>query len=400
MAPVFSNKFKRKFKKLLRGILPLTFVVLVAIGAVVLHTKLYFSKFGQGLDAFQADVWFRIRGIEAPPSEVALVILDERTYSELSLSHLSPVPRAVLAEVVDRIAEAGASLAILDLFFRDVGSDPEGNRKLADSLGRMPTFIGSFRFSERSESGDPGQVIEVSPIAEFAQRAERVALMNLIEQGEVRRFTMQKTSPKGSEPLPVAYALREPKKPMPAQYDFINYYGPDGTIPRTSAVRVLRDSLEQNSARFKGKVVLIGSALPVGAGLATKDSFRTPMGTRLFPGVEVHATVVGNILRGEWIRRLPVSVEFPILNVVVVVLALIILRLSPLSALVCTAVGILAWSITSYVLFRLRWFVPGVPAFYIVLPCALLVSIVSKHTALKMRYQEFQQLLGAENRPQ
>ncbi len=369
---------------------------LVAIGAVAFHSRLYLSNFGQGLELFQTNVWFRLRGLEAPPPELALVALDERTYSELAFSHLQPVPRSAIADLVNRLAEAGARLVILDLFFRDVGNDPAGNQKLADALGRLPTFIGSFRFSERTELGGPGQVIEVSPLPEFAQRAERVVLMNLLEQGEVRLFTMQKTSAEGYEPLPIAYALLEPGKPMPAPQDLINYYGPGGAIPRISALHVLRDSSDVNAARFKDKTVLIGAALPVGMGLATKDTFHTPTGSRLFPGVEVHATVVGNIMRGDWIRRLPVSLEFPILNVVVVVLSLVIVRLAPLTASLCTFGALVLWTCSSYLLFTHKYFVPGVSAFFIVLPCALLVSVISKHTALKTRYQHFQSLLGGE----
>ena len=395
---MISRKFKRKLKKAARLALPVVFVGAVSVAAVVLHSRLYLSAFGQNLEVGQTDLWFALRGPQPPPSEMLLVTLDEATYTGLSFSHIDPFPRRTIAELVTRMADAGASLAILDLFFRDVGSDAEGNRLLAEALGRMPTFIGSFRFVDRSDSGRMGNVVEVSPQAEFAQRAEQVVLMNLRDSGKVRTFTLRKTQASGHEPLARAYAMRAPAKPIPAEQDLINYYGPEGAITRLSALRVLQADRATNEAVFKGKTVLIGSALPVGTELATKDTFYTPVSERPFPGVEVHATVVGNVMRSDWIRRLPLSWEFPVMNVVVALCSFIIMRLAPFKAVSCVVTSLAIWTALAYLLFRQGWFVPGVTALFVVLPCVLVISVVSKHTALKARYAQFNALLGGETK--
>lgn len=391
-----SRKLKRKLKKTVRLALPLCFVCLVSIAAAVLHSRLYLSAFGQNLEVAQTDLWFALRGTQPPPSEVLLVTLDEATYAGLSFSHVDPFPRRTIADLVTRLAGAGARLAILDLFFRDIGDDSEGNRLLAEALGQMPTFIGSFRFVDRSDSGHMGKVVEVSPQAEFAERAEQVVLMNLNDSGKVRTFTLRKTRAGGHEPLVRAYAMQEPTKPIPAEQDLINYYGPEGTITRISALRVLQADRDTNDSMFRGKTVLIGSALPVGTELATKDTFYTPISERPFAGVEVHATVVGNVMRSDWIRRLPLSWEFPGINAVVVLFSLIITRLSPFRAVSCAVTSLGVWACVAYLFFRQGWFVPGVLAFLIVLPCVLVVSVVSKHTALKTRYAQFNAILGGE----
>src|SRR5262249_52133624 len=77
----------------------------------------------------------------------------------------------------------------------------------------------------------------------------------------------------------------------------VRFRGPAGTFPHFSAVDVLEERVPAGA--LPGRVVFVGvSAL----GLA--DRIATPLGTFL-PGVEVHATVADNLLRGDFVRRPP-----------------------------------------------------------------------------------------------
>jgi adenylate cyclase len=75
----------------------------------------------------------------------------------------------------------------------------------------------------------------------------------------------------------------------------INYYGPAGTFPTYSFVDVLYNRLPETA--FRDTIVLIGAAA---AGLG--DTFVTPF-SMVLSGVERHATVIANALRGDALQR-------------------------------------------------------------------------------------------------
>lgn len=76
----------------------------------------------------------------------------------------------------------------------------------------------------------------------------------------------------------------------------INYQGPWGTFPHASIVDVLQRKFRPGT--FQGKLVLIG-ATATGIG----DLRATPFGGTNFPGVEIHANVIDNILNDRFLNR-------------------------------------------------------------------------------------------------
>jgi len=78
----------------------------------------------------------------------------------------------------------------------------------------------------------------------------------------------------------------------------INYQGPWGTFHHYSIVDVLKKNFPPGA--FEGKLVLIG-ATATGIG----DLRATPFGGTNFPGVEIHANVIDNILNDRFLKRGP-----------------------------------------------------------------------------------------------
>jgi len=76
----------------------------------------------------------------------------------------------------------------------------------------------------------------------------------------------------------------------------INYQGPWGTFPHHSIVDVIQRKFIPGT--FQGKLVLIG-ATATGIG----DLRATPFGGTDFPGVEIHANVIDNILNDRFLKR-------------------------------------------------------------------------------------------------
>jgi len=75
----------------------------------------------------------------------------------------------------------------------------------------------------------------------------------------------------------------------------LDYRGPERTFPYFSATEVLEDRVAPDA--FKGKIVLVGSSA---SGL--QDNQATALDP-IFPGVEVHATVLDNLLQQDFLYR-------------------------------------------------------------------------------------------------
>ena len=76
----------------------------------------------------------------------------------------------------------------------------------------------------------------------------------------------------------------------------INFHGPARTFPTYSLADVVQGKLDP--AFFKDRLVLFG---PTATGIA--DMAVTPFQTEAYPGVEVHANFIENLLHGDFLRR-------------------------------------------------------------------------------------------------
>ncbi|MDA8165085.1 MAG: adenylate/guanylate cyclase domain-containing protein, partial [Desulfobacteraceae bacterium] len=102
----------------------------------------------------------------------------------------------------------------------------------------------------------------------------------------------------------------------------INYYGPRGTFPHYSIADIIEGTVPAEALR--GKIVLIGPTAP-----ALEDLRITPFDT-VFPGVEVHATVIDNILHHRVLTGPPLParlIDAATVIAVGIVLLLLLLRL-------------------------------------------------------------------------
>ena len=111
----------------------------------------------------------------------------------------------------------------------------------------------------------------------------------------------------------------------------IPYRGGERSFKYLSAVDVI--NARADVAALKGKIVLVGTTAP---GLL--DMRATPVGS-IYPGVEVHANMIGGILDGN-IKQSPeyvIAFEFVALLAAGLILALMLPQLTPLKSLLLTA---------------------------------------------------------------
>jgi adenylate cyclase len=127
---------------------------------------------------------------------------------------------------------------------------------------------------------------------------------------------------------------------------FINFLGPPGTFPTYSAAQVLDGSLPKEA--LKDKLVLVGATA-----VGIFDLRVTPF-SGICPGLEIQATVLDNILRGDFIRTPP----HPTLTTMAIVLAiglifgLLLPRLSAVGAIAITLIMVQAYLVLNYLAFR------------------------------------------------
>jgi adenylate cyclase len=87
---------------------------------------------------------------------------------------------------------------------------------------------------------------------------------------------------------------------------------------------VYLDSLRQDPQRpqdeFKGKIVVVGTAAP-----GLQDLRLTPLGST-YPGVQILATAIDNLDRGDWLREVPRSAMMPFALTLIVLVAAALAR--------------------------------------------------------------------------
>jgi len=126
---------------------------------------------------------------------------------------------------------------------------------------------------------------------------------------------------------------------------FINYRGPPRSFPTFSISDILEGKLPRGT--FKDKIVLVG-ATAIGIG----DIRTTPFGP-LFPGPEVHANVVDNVLAGDFIEKPRWSTVFDLSAIVGlgVLLGLILPRTNALTGLAFSGALFAGYVLAAYWLF-------------------------------------------------
>jgi adenylate cyclase len=125
----------------------------------------------------------------------------------------------------------------------------------------------------------------------------------------------------------------------------INYLGPPGTFPQVSITDILNDHFDKGI--FKDKIVIVGS-IATGA----HDLRNTPF-SGAHPGMDVHATVIDNILRNDFISKSALARTYDFMAIIVlgVLIGIIIPRSGAIMGLFVTAVLIVVQIIGSRWLF-------------------------------------------------
>jgi adenylate cyclase len=183
---------------------------------------------------------------------------------------------------------------------------------------------------------------------------------------------------------------------------WINYYGPPDSFSSVNMAQAL-DPDGIPPGYFKDRIVMVGPRSAVGYLGVGKDEFVTPYSRwnhGFSSGLEIHATILLNLLRGEWLTRMPVTWETALIVVSGLVAgSLAFLRplmASLLTVIVSIAIACIACWLVWYQRTWFAWLVPdGVQ-----MPFGLAWAVGSQYLLESRRRKELRAAFGFYLSPQ
>jgi CHASE2 domain-containing sensor protein/nitrogen-specific signal transduction histidine kinase len=235
---------------------------------------------------------------QTPSSDILIVAIDETSLAALGKW---PWSRATHAELLERLADAGARSVMLDLLLMEPGDDAADDRRLARAMAELPVYLPLQ--ANRAPQPHAGQDDFFAPMLLLKERARGVGHVELLldADGIARSLFMRIGPPGNDEPYiglqiagvgpPHSSATSDGAGWRYADPLRIPFAGPQGSYRTVPYVHVLRG--EVAPAFLRDKIVLVGSTSP---GLG--DQVVAPIAGHTEPlaGVEVHANVIDQLI--------------------------------------------------------------------------------------------------------
>ncbi len=368
-------------------------------------------------------------GRYTPPADNIVVV----NFGNKSVQQIGrfPIPRGVLATVINRVASGKPSVIGLDFFLTEERDPPED-----DALQHALTSAGNVIVaSQLGAGGLPGLEPlpkfcqpEANPPRGFCREGTPGALgfafvnMPLDNDGYVRSMMLLPFDPNDPFSFPVVIAQQYTGKAIePAGHDAALFLG--RRIPyldseqhtalitwsrkpaqHVSAFDILQSKVDVQQA-FAGKIVLIGQSSD-----AARDRFFTPLfrpraqdGSRLMlPGIDVHAAAIQTLLDAPVISLLTPGATWTIAFVIVFLTAWTTLRVPVRYAFVAVVAVMVGLYGGAQLLFVARhvWmkFVGGEVALVLVLPLSFTYQFVQERFGRSQAEAERKQIMGMFSR--
>jgi len=357
-------------------------------------------SFAEPLTRLSYDLPFLCRStIET--KEIVLVYLDEYSAKQLNQPIDNVWNRALHARLLNRLTESGARLVLYDIVFDVPGVDPAADADFRNAIEGHGKVILGAAYDIVQEFGRAHQE-RVSPPIRTLRRAAAgygvLAFKPVDPDYGVRQIYF------GPSVVPSATwkALEVLGAPVTRQARdslgqcWINYYGPADTFFSVSIAQALAAD-SATPEYFKDKIVLVGARSSVGYLGTSRDEFATPyarVNHRFSPGTEVHATILLNLLRGEWLMRMSPGLELAVILVVAAAAAALGFLRPGFAALVAVLIslgiiccaGALVWGNRIW----FPWFVPAA----VQMPLGLVWAVGSQYILESRRRKELRRAFG------
>src|SRR3954453_4883197 len=303
-----------------------TLFLIVWAAAALIATGFYFAPSWHAirdyvqstgdLERKMIDSRFSIRGDQKPPSNVAIVAIDDLSFDDLQFNW--PFPRAYHAGVIDRLRKDGAKAVLYDVQFTEpspFGAEDDDALILACKKANN-CIMGTTEVSA-AKKGEKTQIFGGSAGLKVAHATPAFTQVPNDPDGVRRKMVWGVNGVPFLAVVGYEKATGKTVKPsdLPGKKTYIDYAGPPGTFPTVSFSRVCNcadvgDLKHHRTDKavpqvpkgyFKDKVVIVGATSSI-----LQDVHPTPYGNdNLMAGPEIHANAYRTVADGFPLKDSP-----------------------------------------------------------------------------------------------
>lgn len=344
-------------------------------------------------------------GFKKINKNIVLLTIDDASYEYLLSKYGEwPIPRNVYAEVVNYIEKQKPAVIAFDLMFvKSIKSKPQADAALVNAITKNNNVYTSMNFDDQPSDvrkpidldkkftasvkndsnvnfsknlsftncrsilpqilagtknvgfinvsrSDDGILRKVSPFmiykGNFYSYLSLLTGLKYLEKNEnlkIKDFHITKNA-----------KLKLGKRLIPIDKDggiILNWYGPAGTFQYVPLYKVIKAAEEKNAEKakfdFKNKIVYIGTTA-----VSLYDTKSVPI-DKLYPGVEVHATFLNNLIDNNFIKKVSEPINILISVILALFIGFVVIRTkSTIVALGTTLLTVFGYIILTYYLMK------------------------------------------------
>jgi adenylate cyclase len=326
-------------------------LVAVALLAAGLGCLLVLTDLGRRPELGTVDERFVLRGEQAPPADIVLVAIDDKTFDVDEYGDQRwPFSRNRFAAVLEHVSAGDPRVIVYDVQFTEESNNPRADNRLIEASRAAGNVV--FSTTEVAADGST-RVFGGGEGLEYAQATVGNGSIPEDPGGAIRHIPRQVEK---LDALAVA-SVKRLGRPLPPGMDgdgpWIDFSGPPGQIPRLSFSDVGQGQVPPT--RFKDKIVVIGATAPV-----LQDLHATPWRGTLMPGPEIHAHAIATLLRDAPLRSSGTALDVLLAVLLGLLAPLAALLVRPWVGLVAAVVAGLAYAAAAQLAFDGGWIIPVV----------------------------------------
>lgn len=277
----------------------------IAVGLACVH-----YSFGEPLARLSYDLPFLWRAT-LDTHEVALVYLDDDSAKQLHQPLDDIWNRSLHSQLLDRLTNDKARLVFYDVVFDSAARDAATDDAFAETIRRNGHVVLGAALEIVQPISGVNQERVLPPIKPLRKAAAGWGLLAFrpvdADYGVRQLFTGTSDIPSATWKAAENLGARSTSTSRDSiSQRWINYYGPPNTFSAVNFAQALApDGVPPDF--FRDRIVLIGGRSNVVSAIEQKrDEFATPYSRSNYQfssGLEIHATILLNLLRGEWLTR-------------------------------------------------------------------------------------------------
>jgi CHASE2 domain-containing sensor protein len=258
-------------------------------------------------DSLSYDLPFTFFRQPISPTNLVLIVMDEASYRHHNQVWGKEWDRGLHARLLDRLREDQSGWVILDISFADPGpGDPEKDARLAKAMSDHGRVIIGADLTDIAQPGMKGKQVH-PPREPFRSAAAKwgITYVGLDRRDDVLRQHYPGTE---TDPSIAWVAAAKLGAPITTNQDarlaqrWVRYYGTSNVL----ALLSYHAAFDRAPGYFKDKTVIVGGKPPTRYLGEQIEQFRTPYTLATgesMSGVELQATMLLNLLRGDWLTR-------------------------------------------------------------------------------------------------